>query len=112
MKLRTAAVLCLILLGPPSCVGSCVIHDDMLDSRFDRVENGLKREDLVRALGSPRSIEACDSKASSFAKSDSLPGCADSYEYPSWGVPLIPRVWVVWLGDDHKVIGKAIFTSP
>jgi hypothetical protein len=98
----------LIVLLPTSCVGSCVIHDDLLASRMGQVTPGMKRQEVEAILGKPRSVEDC---THTVFKPWERPDCKEVDLYPSWAVPLLPSVWVVWLNADETVIGKYHYVS-
>jgi hypothetical protein len=96
-------------LLPPSCIGSCAIHDDLLASHFERVAVGMQRNDVVNVLGSPRSILDC--AAPGPFKPWERPDCAETYLYPSWGMPILPAMWVVWFDASGVVTDKYRFVS-
>ena len=108
MNLRGRLVAALLLI-PPCCVAACGIHDRLLDSNLERVKAGMRSDTLIDVLGKPR--EALDCKAPGPFRSWRRPDCAKTYLYPSWGAPLVPEVWAVWLNDDGIVIDKYRFVS-
>jgi hypothetical protein len=54
MNGRELLIVSLIVLLPPLRVGSCVIHDDLLDSAFQKVTPGMKRQDVEALLDARR----------------------------------------------------------
>lgn len=94
---------------PPACVGSCTLHDELLASRFETITTGMERAEVIKVLGQPHTIEDC--AAPGPFKPWHRQDCVESYLYPSWGVPLLPSVWVVWLNDQGTVIDKYRFVS-
>jgi hypothetical protein len=108
VKGRSWLIVGLIVLLPPACVGSCVIHDNLLASNFEQIAPGMQRQEVEAILGKPRSIEDC---AQTAFKPWQRPDCRDAYLYPSWGIPLTPSMWVVWLNADGTVINKYRFVS-
>ena len=109
MRLRGWLGAGLIGLLPPTCVGSCAIHDDLLASHFERVAPGMQQSEVVNVLGWPRNILDC--AAPGPFRPWQRPDCAKTLVYPSWGIPIRPEVWVVWLNDDGTVIDKYRFVS-
>jgi hypothetical protein len=108
VKGRSWLIVGLIFLLPPTCVGSCVIHGDLLASHFEQIAPGMQRQKLEEILGKPRNIDDC---TQTIFKAWQGPDCRDAYLYPSWGMPLIPSMWVVWLNADGMVIDKYRFVS-
>jgi hypothetical protein len=70
----------------------------------------MQRQKVEEILGKPRNIEDCAQtifRRTPWQRSD----CRDAYLYPSWGRPLIPSMWVVWLNADGIVIDQYRFVS-
>lgn len=98
----------LVVLIPLAGVGSCAIHDELLASRFEQITPGMRLPEVEAILGTPRGIEDC---AHTEFKPWQRPDCRDAYLYPSWGIPLVPSIWVVWFKADKTVIDKYRFVS-
>jgi len=107
--MRSWCILGLIGLLPPACVGSCVIHDNRLAWDFERVEVGMRRDEVIGVLGTPREILDC--KAPGPFQPWRRRDCAETYLYPTWAAPILPSMWAVWLNDRGTVIGKYRFVS-
>jgi hypothetical protein len=108
VKGRNWFIVGLVILLPIACVGSCAIHDNLLESHFEMVTPGMQQQEVQTILGAPRLIQNC---TDSEFKPSTRPDCQEVYIYPSWGVPLLPSVWVVWFNADQKAIDKYRFVS-
>jgi hypothetical protein len=53
VRLRGWLIAGLAVLMLPSCVGSCALHDNLLDARFQQVARGMPRNEVINVLGAP-----------------------------------------------------------
>jgi hypothetical protein len=106
---RGRVVATVVVVVPLSAIGSCQVHDNLLASNFERVATGTQRKDVTDLLGAPRSVQDC--RVPGEFTQRHRPDCVEVYLYPSWGVPLLPSVWVVWFDSQGKVIDKYNFVS-
>jgi hypothetical protein len=87
----------LVIVLPVAFVGSCMIHDDLLASRFEQITPGMHLPEVEAILGKPRGMEDC---AHTGFTPWQRPDCREAFLYPSLGAPLVPSMWVVWLNAD------------
>lgn len=106
MHIRSWLTVGFVLLLPPLCVGSCKIHDELIASRFERVAVGMRHAEVVSVMGAPANVQNCATPGPFRPDKWTLPDCAETYLYPSWG-PL--DMWSVWFNANGTVIDKYHF---
>ena len=101
-------VIGLVVLLPLSLVVSCTVHDQVLAARFQKVGQGMSQVEVVDLLGAPRDTLDCGTPG---PFTERRQDCVKTYLYPSWGMPLLPSMWVVRFDARGVVIDKYRFVS-
>jgi hypothetical protein len=83
-----------------------IVRLKVLSDRFERVQVGDSREQVMHLLGKPRSVQRCPENPGR------PPGCVEEYLYASPFAPLLPEYWSVLFDRNGHVVGKEYRPSP
>jgi hypothetical protein len=109
MKLHRVLMGSLILLVPTVFVFLGIRRDGYLSSGFEKVSNGMSRQEVVAIMGTLKRTLRCDEPM--FAAPD-LRKCAQIEVYPVSFAPLDPGYYAIYFDRDKRVIYKFEFQSP
>lgn len=108
MKLRAVVTRSAILLVPVFAVSWCAARDHLMEAHFGEVVPGMSRDEVVRRMGTPSWEDRCGAKMAT-----GLPAqCAKELGYSETLAPLLPRYYLIWFGNDGRVVHTAPITSP
>jgi hypothetical protein len=97
-----------ILLVPVVAVSWCTARDHLLEAHFEKVTEGMSRDEVVHLMGKPGWEGRCGAKMPT-----GLPTpCANELGYSETLAPLLPRFYLIWFGNDGRVVRTAPITSP
>lgn len=103
-----AANIGMAILVPALAVSFCTVRDKLLQAHFERVSSGMSVEQVIRIMGLPSWDDRCGAKMRT-----GLPHpCKREIGYSETLAPLMPRYYLIWFGDDGRVIDTAPITSP
>jgi hypothetical protein len=86
----------------------CVCHDHFLEAHFGKVSPGMVPDQVVAIMGRPSWDGRCGAKMPT-----GLPTpCKREIGYSETLAPLMPRYYLIWFGDDGRVVDTAPITSP
>ncbi len=108
MNLRPAVTRTVILLVPVLAVSFCTLRDHLLEAHFGKVATGMSRAEVVRLMGEPTWEGRCGAKMPTGLP----PQCGNELGYSETAAPLLPRYYLIWLGNDGRVVDTAPITSP
>jgi hypothetical protein len=109
MKLRSVLVGSLIVLVPTTYVFLGIRRDGYLGSGFDKISNGMSRQEVVAIMGRPKRALRCDEP---MLANPGLKKCAKIVVYPVSFAPLDPEYYAIYFDRDNRVIYKFELQSP
>ena len=89
-------------------LGYCTMRYFNLRSNFKDISVGMTAEQVVSIMGRP----SWDGKCGKELATGVRPGCARELGYAAPFAPLIPRFWLISIGENNLVIDTAKITSP
>ena len=107
MKLRRVVPIGVAVLLPVLSVSWCTVHDDLLESHFQKISNGMSPAQVIEIMGTPTWNDRCGTKLPTGLPAE----CAREMGY-AVALPMAPRHYLVWFGNDGRVVHTAPITSP
>jgi len=108
IDLRRAVTRSITLLVPVFAVSWCAARDHILEAHFGKVALGMSRAEVVHLMGEPTWEGRCGAKMPTGLP----PQCGKELGYYETVAPMLPRYYLVWLGNDGRVVHTAPITSP
>ena len=108
MKPRKIAILVLLPVFLALSVGWCTMRDNLLEYHFGQILPGMSAQQVVAIMGTPSWDDRCGSKMLT-----GLPAqCTREFGYAVTLHPITPRYYLIWFGNDDRVVDTAPITSP
>jgi hypothetical protein len=106
MKLRTASLGIAILMA--LSVSWCSVRDDRLEANFSKILPGMSVDQVRGIMGSPSWDGQCGAKIPTGLPSQ----CTREFGYAVTLAPVNPSYYLIWFGNDERVLETAPITSP
>jgi hypothetical protein len=91
--LGSAVVLVLLVL---TGIGAVVLHGELVNRRFLRLELGMPADQVIRVMGTPSGVNACTGRETLLDSSERP--CAEQYRYRTFG-----GQWIIGIDSRKRV---------
>jgi len=109
MRIRALVTLGSVILLPPLLVSLCTVRDNQLQARFRTISSAMSAEQVIEIMGKP----AWDAQCGATMRGIGLPNqCKREMGYKVTLAPLDPSYYLIWFGNDGRVVDTAPITSP
>ena len=108
MRPRTVASLSSVILLVLLSVSWCTVRDHRLDAHFGKVSPGMSVDPVLSTMGEPSWDGRCGAKLPTGLPSQ----CTRELGYAVSLAPAAPSYYLIWFGNDGRVVETAPITSP
>jgi hypothetical protein len=108
---RRTLVAGLIVGSPILGIGSCIMRDDAIEARFERVQVGMSPAEVVHIMGKPDADEKCGELVP-FLSPSKMSDCTMELVYSPTAPIVTPGDWVIWFDHSGHVKATEELQSP
>lgn len=108
MRPRAAVSLGLVIVLPLLLVSWCTVRDKRLEARFRTISTAMSPSQVINIMGTPAWEGRCGAKMPTGLPSQ----CKTEMGYEVTLAPLEPSYYLIWFGNDGRVVETAPITSP
>jgi len=108
MKIRTAVSLGVVILLVALSASWCFVRDDRLEADFSKILPGMSADQVLDIMGRPSWDGQCGARMPTGLPTQ----CTRELGYAVTLAPLNPSYYLIWFGNNERVVETAPITSP